>query len=241
MEEPPPTEEVTTRAATEDVTLELVTPEVEAIDDVATKPLATEGAVEGAIVVEVISLDSPIKAVPRANRRKPMAISCLPNGLIDISHKPEHVQFWKDMGLYDFMNLDWDVKTGTNAQILEFIANAIVVDTVVDVHVINLIKDNLGQIFKLGTERADIAARARRWDSRKFSVAKDKNGYKLSHYIDPSFVERLDYMRITLYLQDRRNIITGVQVREAEEVRGGSTNWMEHFAGTFHHDIALSK
>ncbi|CAM6096975.1 unnamed protein product [Calypogeia fissa] len=124
------------------------------------------------------------------------------------------------MELYDFVNLEWEVKTGTNAQVSEFITNSTEVGTVVDGHVINLTKEILGLIFKLGVGRADIATRARRWASRKFSVPKDKTRYKLSHCTDPLLVERLDYMRLTLYLQDQRNIITEVQVREAEEVRG---------------------
>ncbi|CAM6124994.1 unnamed protein product [Calypogeia fissa] len=48
-------------------------------------------------------------------------------------------------------------------------------------------------------------------------------------------------MRATLYMQDRRNIITGVQVREAEEVRDGSTNWAKHFFKQFHHELELAK
>ncbi|CAM6100873.1 unnamed protein product [Calypogeia fissa] len=197
-------------AATEDITLEPVTPQEETVDDAANEALATEGAAEVVADVEVINLESPIKMIPRANRRTPMAISCLPKGLIDVSHKPEDVQFWNDMGLYDFVNLDWEVKTGTNAQISEFFANSTLVGTMVDGHLINLTEENLGQIFKLGIGHVDIAARARRWDSQKFSVPKDKNGYKLSHCTDPLLVEHLDYMRITLYLQDQRNIITGV-------------------------------
>ncbi|CAM6091777.1 unnamed protein product [Calypogeia fissa] len=124
IEEALPMEEVTTGTeATEDITLELVTLEEEAVDDVANEALATEGATKVVVGVEVIDLESPIKMVPKANKRTPMAISCLPKGLID----------------------------------------------------------------------------------------------------------------------DQRNIISGVQVWEAEEVRGGSTNWMKHFAGTFHQQLALSK
>ncbi|CAM6092242.1 unnamed protein product [Calypogeia fissa] len=242
MEEPPPTDEVTMgTVATEEITLEPVTPQEAAVDDAANEALGTGGTVGMVADVDVIDLGSPIKMTPRANRKTLMSIGCLPKGLIDVSHKLEHVQFWKDMGLYDFVNLDWEVKTGTDAQVSEFIANSIPVATMVDGHLIDLTEDNLGEIFKLGIGCADIASRARPWDSKKFSVAKDKNGYKLSHCTDPLLVERLDYMHITLYPQDRKNIITGVQVPEVEEVRGGSTNWMKHFAGTFHQHLAMAR
>ncbi|CAM6108953.1 unnamed protein product [Calypogeia fissa] len=108
MEEPPPTEKVTMgAAATKEVTMEPITSEAEAVDDVAMEALAMEETTEDPTAVEVINLDIPTPAVPSpANRRKPMAISGLPDGFIAISHKLEHVQFWKKMKLYDFVNLD---------------------------------------------------------------------------------------------------------------------------------------
>ncbi|CAM6097106.1 unnamed protein product [Calypogeia fissa] len=48
-------------------------------------------------------------------------------------------------------------------------------------------------------------------------------------------------MRATLYLQDQANIITGVQVREAEDCRGATTNWAAHFAKKFHENMVTSK
>ncbi|CAM6092213.1 unnamed protein product [Calypogeia fissa] len=36
------------------------------------------------------------------------------------------------MGLYDFVNLEWNVKTSTNAQVSEFIANSTNVATMVE-------------------------------------------------------------------------------------------------------------
>ncbi|CAM6117716.1 unnamed protein product [Calypogeia fissa] len=105
------------------------------------------------------------------------------------------------MGLYDFVNLPWDAQVGTNDQVSEFVANFSNVATMVDGHLIDLIDENLAMLFKLGIGSSkDIAARARRWASQKFSMPKDKNGYKLSHRTDPLLVERLDFMRLILYM-----------------------------------------
>ncbi|CAM6105484.1 unnamed protein product [Calypogeia fissa] len=61
--------------------------------------------------------------------------------------------------------------------------------------------------------------------------------------MDPLMVEHLEFTQAILYMQDKssdkRNIIIGVQVREAEEVRGGATDWAKHFAKQFHNKLAL--
>ncbi|CAM6090638.1 unnamed protein product [Calypogeia fissa] len=86
----------------------------------------------------------------------------------------------------------------------------------------------------------DIAVRARSWQSQKFMTPKEKNGYKLNTCTDKNLIERLEFIRAALYLQKRRNVITNVQVREAEEVRGGS-NWAKHLFKQLHHDLEVGK
>ncbi|CAM6104792.1 unnamed protein product [Calypogeia fissa] len=71
-------------------------------------------------------------------------------------------------------------------------------------------------------------------------MPKEKNGYKLHTCTDKNLVERLEFIRAALYLQERRNIIIGVQVREAEEVRGGS-NWAKHLFKQLHHELEVAK
>ncbi|CAM6098768.1 unnamed protein product [Calypogeia fissa] len=113
--------------------------------------------------------------------------------------------------------------------------------TIVSGEVINILEESLANMFHLGMgETKDIAARARSWQSQKFTAPKEKNGYKLNTCTDKNLVERLEFIRAALYLQERRNVITGVQVRKVEEVRGGS-NWAKHLYKQLHHDLEVAK
>ncbi|CAM6119040.1 unnamed protein product [Calypogeia fissa] len=110
-----------------------------------------------------------------------------------------------------------------------------------DGEVIDLTKETLASIFKFGMGDAkDTTSRARAWHSQKFSTPKEKNEYKLSNCTNTSLVKRLEFIRASLYLQDRKNLIARVQVHEAEEVRGGSTDWAKHFYKQFHHELGLA-
>ncbi|CAM6094099.1 unnamed protein product [Calypogeia fissa] len=53
-------------------------------------------------------------------------------------------------------------------------------------------------------------------------------------------VEHLEFMRTTLYIQDKKTTVFGSMVREVEEVLGSSTNWCKHFYKQFHHEMAGS-
>ncbi|CAM6127519.1 unnamed protein product [Calypogeia fissa] len=161
--------------------------------------------------------------------------------IITLTQRPEHDQFWKDMGLYAFVHLQWNTTIGTMAECAEFVKHSTPVATLVGEEVIHLLEEDVAGFFHLGmAETKDIAARARSWQSQKFTAPKEKNGYKLNTCTDKNLVERLEFIRAALYLQERRNVITGVQVREAEEVRGGS-NWAKHLFKQLHHDLDVAR
>ncbi|CAM6086507.1 unnamed protein product [Calypogeia fissa] len=146
------------------------------------------------------------------------------------------------MGLHDFVHLQWNTTIGTLAECVEFVNNTTpVVALVGGGEVIHLLEEDVAAFFHLGVgETKDIAARARSWQSQKFTAPKEKNGYKLNTCTDKNLVERLEFIRAAIYLQERRNVITGVQVREAEEVRGGS-NWAKHLFKQLHHELEVAK
>ncbi|CAM6086215.1 unnamed protein product [Calypogeia fissa] len=107
--------------------------------------------------------------------------------------------------------------------------------------VIHLLEEDVAAFFHLEVgETKDIAARARSWQSQKFTTPKEKKGYKLNTCTDQNLLERLEFIRAALYLQERRNVITRVQVREAEEVQGGS-NWAKHLFKQLHHELEVAK
>ncbi|CAM6082073.1 unnamed protein product [Calypogeia fissa] len=90
---------------------------------------------------------------------------------------------------------------------------------------IDLREAMLAIIFKLGLRSVrDPGLRAKTWQSQKFTIPKEKNRYKLIACTDTGLVERLKFIRATLYLQEQKNMISGAQVRETEEVLGGGTN-----------------
>ncbi|CAM6126255.1 unnamed protein product [Calypogeia fissa] len=145
------------------------------------------------------------------------------------------------MGLYAFVHLQWNTTIGTMAECAEFVKHSTPVATLVGEEVIHLLEEDVAGFFHLGmAETKDIAAKARSWQSQKFTTPKEKNGYKLNTCTDKNLVKRLEFIRVALYLQERRNVITGVQVREAEEVRGGS-NWAKHLFKQLHHNLDMAR
>ncbi|CAM6124046.1 unnamed protein product [Calypogeia fissa] len=42
-----------------------------------------------------------------------MQISSIPKDIVTLAQRPEHDQFWRDMGLYDFVHLKWLTTIGT--------------------------------------------------------------------------------------------------------------------------------
>ncbi|CAM6093878.1 unnamed protein product [Calypogeia fissa] len=124
------------------------------------------------------------------------------------------------MGLYDFVHLKWGNAVGNDDECREFICNSTEESTKVGGDYISLSEENLAKIFRLGVgELRGATSRARSWASQKFSAPKERNGYRLSTCTDQLMVERLEFIRASIYMQDRKNIINGAQVRKAEEVR----------------------
>ncbi|CAM6094035.1 unnamed protein product [Calypogeia fissa] len=70
----------------------------------------------------------------------------------------EHKQFWEDMGLGEFVSLDWTYQKGSMALCREFINNASGDATTVRGIKIDLSEDGLAQIFKLSTKPAGGAS-----------------------------------------------------------------------------------
>ncbi|CAM6121745.1 unnamed protein product [Calypogeia fissa] len=146
------------------------------------------------------------------------------------------------MGLHDFVHLKWGNVMGNDDECREFICNSIAESTKVGGDYISLNEENLAKIFRLGVgELRGTASRARAWLSQKFSAPKERNGYRLSTCTDPLLVERLEFIRASIYMQDRKNVINGAQVREAKEVRGGSVNRAKLFHKQFHHELETVK
>ncbi|CAM6082515.1 unnamed protein product [Calypogeia fissa] len=92
-----------------------------------------------------------------------MQISSIPRDIVTLAQQPEHDQFSRDMGLHDFVHLQWNTTIGTLAECTEFIKNT-----------------------------TPIAS------------------------------------------------LVGEEVREAEEVRGGS-NWAKHLFKQLHHELEVAK
>ncbi|CAM6086105.1 unnamed protein product [Calypogeia fissa] len=165
--------------------------------------------------IKVIDLDTPEGVASEdVGEVSAMIITRLCQEFITIAHKPEQEQFWKDMGLHDFVQLNWGTSIGSDRECREFILNSTPVAMLVDGKVINITKEALAKIFQFGKgKERDMASRARAWQSQKFSTLKEKNGYKLTNCTNSNLVERLEFIqfiRASLYLQDRKNLITGV-------------------------------
>ncbi|CAM6104186.1 unnamed protein product [Calypogeia fissa] len=205
------------------------------------------------VEAEVIILDPEENTVPRGDKapednasgnteeEAEMQISSIPRDIETLAQRPEHDQFWRDMGLHDFVHLQWNTTIGTLVECTEFIKNTTPVASLVGEEVIHLLEEDVATFFHLGVgETKDIAARARSWQSQKFMAPKEKNRYKLNTCTDKNLIKQLEFIRAALYLQERRNVITGVQVREAEELRGGS-NWAKHLFKQLHHELEVAK
>ncbi|CAM6121737.1 unnamed protein product [Calypogeia fissa] len=158
------------------------------------------------------------------------------------AQQPKHRQFWADMGLEKFAALDWTCTTGSVEHCQQFIVNSTNEYTVATRVKIDLSELSLAKLFSLGEcHTREAGLRAAKWQSKKFSGPKDKNGYKLSQCTDSTLVERLEFMRGALYMQVSKTTAPVALVREAEEVLGKSTNWSKHFHKQFHHELSLAR
>ncbi|CAM6128467.1 unnamed protein product [Calypogeia fissa] len=107
---------------------------------------------------------------------------------------------------------------------------------------ISLSESALATIFKLGGAKDRQASlRAKQWQSQKFLGVKEKNGYKWNQCTDPLLVERLEFMRVALYMQEKKTTVSALLVREAEQVLGSSTNWAKHFHKQFHQQMTVAR
>ncbi|CAM6082564.1 unnamed protein product [Calypogeia fissa] len=154
------------------------------------------------------------------------------------ARQANHHEFWAKMGLGNFVGLKWDCIGSMLGQCEEFLKNYNKDSTKVNNRVLDLSEKRLALIFKLGEPKNRTAGlRAKQWKSVKFFGPKEKNGYKWSQCIDPEMVERLEFMRCTMYIMEKKSTIFGSMVREVEEVLGGSTDWAKHFHKQFHHEV----
>ncbi|CAM6093929.1 unnamed protein product [Calypogeia fissa] len=124
-----------------------------------------------------------------------------------------HKQFWADMGLGEFAALNWNCTVGFEDEWREFLRNYNKDSTMANNRPINLSEKRLATIFKSG-DKTDRRAglRAKQWQSHKFFGAKEKNEYKWSQCTDPAMVERLEFMRTTLYIHDKKTTVSGSMV-----------------------------
>ncbi|CAM6121729.1 unnamed protein product [Calypogeia fissa] len=76
-----------------------------------------------------------------------MTITRLTLAVVSTTRKPEHEQFWKDMGLQDFVYLRWGTTIGNDDECREFIRNSTTEGTVVGGDSISLSGENLARIF----------------------------------------------------------------------------------------------
>ncbi|CAM6087251.1 unnamed protein product [Calypogeia fissa] len=53
-----------------------------------------------------------------------MQFFSIPREIITLAQRPEHDQFWKDMGLYAFDHLQWNTTIGTMAECAEFVKHS---------------------------------------------------------------------------------------------------------------------
>ncbi|CAM6094528.1 unnamed protein product [Calypogeia fissa] len=106
---------------------------------------------------------------------------------------------------------------------------------------IDLSEKSLAKIFGLPSSDRKAPVRCVKWQSKKFSGPKDKNGYKLAQCTDPTLVERLQFLRQTLYIQMAKTTVPLALVREAKEVLGKDINWAQHFHKQFHHELAQAR
>ncbi|CAM6104268.1 unnamed protein product [Calypogeia fissa] len=158
--------------------------------------------------------------------------------IVSKAQQANHHEFWAEMGLENFVGLEWDCTGGTLGQCEEFLRNYNKTSTKVNNRVLDLSEKRLAFIFKLGEPKNRTASlRAKQWKSANFFGPKEKNRYKWSQCTDPEMVERLEFMRCAMYIMEKKSTISGSMVREVEEVLGGSTDWAKHFHKQFHHEV----
>ncbi|CAM6102379.1 unnamed protein product [Calypogeia fissa] len=171
-----------------------------------------------------------------------MKINYIDPAVVARAQHETHQQFWSDMGLGDFAALNWGCLTGTETQCREFMWNYNKEYTTSLGHPGDLSESSLGTIFKLGGAKDRQASlRAKQWQSQKFTGAKEKNGYKWNQCTDPSLVERMEFMRTALYMQEKKTMVSASLVREAEQVLGNNTNWAKHFHKQFHQQMVVAR
>ncbi|CAM6082530.1 unnamed protein product [Calypogeia fissa] len=154
------------------------------------------------------------------------------------ARQANHHEFWAEMGLGNFVGLEWDCTMSTLGQCEEFLKNYNKDSTKVNNRLLDLSEKRLALIFKLGEPKNRTAGlRAKQWKSAKFYGPKEKNGYKWSQCINLEMVERLEFMRCTMYIMEKKSTISSLMVREVEEVLEGSTDWAKHFHKQFHHEV----
>ncbi|CAM6128013.1 unnamed protein product [Calypogeia fissa] len=171
-----------------------------------------------------------------------MRVNRMDLAVVDRAQHEQHQQFWADMGLRDFAALNWGCSTGSKIQCREFMANYEKEHSTSLGYQISLSESSLATIFKLGGAKDRQASlRAKQWQSQKFSDAKEKNGYKWNQCTDPLLVERLEFMRVALYMQEKKTTVSASLVREAEQVLGSSTNWAKHFHKQFHQQMTVAR
>ncbi|CAM6082254.1 unnamed protein product [Calypogeia fissa] len=55
----------------------------------------------------------------------------IPRDIVTLAQRQEHDQFWRDMGLHDFVHLQWNTTIGTLAECTEFVNNTTLIAALV--------------------------------------------------------------------------------------------------------------
>ncbi|CAM6093951.1 unnamed protein product [Calypogeia fissa] len=84
-----------------------------------------------------------------------MQISSILRDIVTLAQRPKHDQFWRDMGLHDFVHLQWNASIGTLAECTEFIKNTTPIASLVGEEVIHLLKEDwlLSSTWEWGKQR----------------------------------------------------------------------------------------
>ncbi|CAM6091258.1 unnamed protein product [Calypogeia fissa] len=137
--------------------------------------------------------------------------------------------------------VDIDLTDSEEMEQIKFIANSSSECTRTSRYEIDLSEKSLAKIFGLPSSDRKAPVRCVKWQFKKFSGPKDKNGYKLAQCTDPALVERLQFLRQALYIQMAKTTVPVALVREAKEVLGKDVNWAQHFHKQFHHELAQAR
>ncbi|CAM6094466.1 unnamed protein product [Calypogeia fissa] len=208
------------------------------------QPTATGQESEGAVEVEVVPVQTPARVdidLTDSEEAEQIKVYRLAEAMLNQALHSGHNEFWAAMGLHKFSALAWSANTGTLEKCRQFIANSSSESTRTFRYEIDLSEKSLAKIFGLPSSDRKAPVRCVKWQSKKFSGPKDKNGYKLAQCIDPALVERLQFLRQALYIQMAKTTVPVALVREAEEVLGKDVNWAQHFHKQFHHELAQAR